>query len=219
MSTFTLLSHWLPTERENYQELADLLLPNRDRYCAAHGYTHIKHAGPYFDSSLYYAVQRLHLLLDLMNGPNATEFYWVLNIQSIITNPSVRLESFVDETHDFWAHGDINAKINTGSFIVRNSEWGRLWIRFLIEDVKTHSHCWFENQSVIRHCESSPWREKIKIMPHPGLNSYLYAQLYNRPDCPPGQWYEGDFVLSLPGLDLAQRLSIVRSDAIQAIIA
>ncbi len=55
-------------------------------------------------------------------------------------------------------------------------------------------------------------------MPHPAINSYWYAR-YGRGPETPGDWRPDHLVLSLPGLDLAERLSIVRSDAIQAIIA
>ncbi len=215
--TVTLLSHYLPTERENYQRLADILLPNRDKYCARHGYVHHVHSGPYRDATLYYAVQRLHLLLDLMKSPNATDAYWVLNIQSIITNPTIKVESFLTEGRDFFAHSDINAKINAGSFLIRNTEWARLWVAFLIEDVKTHDHCWHENWSMIRHCHNPPWVGKIHVADHPGINSYSYRE-YGRGPETPGDWRPDHLVLSLPGLSLDQRIAIAQRPDMQAII-
>ena len=141
---FALMTFYYPTERDNYQELAELTLPNRDAYCKKHDYAHFTHCGPYQDPSKYYAIQRLYLLYDLMNRYSYIKYFWILNIQSYIMNSTVKLESFVDEEHDFYIHKDVN-NVNAGSFIVKNSEWGRKWIKFVMDEAPNANHCWHEN--------------------------------------------------------------------------
>ena len=223
MSTFTVLTHYSPS----YDPVAAITLPGREAYCHRHGYRHVIQRGPYHDAGLYYAIDRLYLLLDDMRADSAlsdthqteceNHFYWVVNIPTIITNHTIKLESFVDDTHDFFIHRDVNA-LNAGSFIVRNSEWGRRWVQFIIDDTKTHRHEWFENFSILRHAETDAWKDKVKVVPHPGFNSYEYQRGYSMSPDTPGQWKPGHFVLALPGMDIDKRLGFLRSDWLQSSI-
>lgn len=220
MSTFTVLTHYSP----HYQPVADITLPGRIAYCNRHHYAHLMWVGPWHDKDLYYAIDRLHLLLDDMKAlallspdDEANHFYWVVNIPTIITNHTIKLESFVDDEHDFFIHRDCNA-LNAGSFIVRNSEWGRRFIAFIIEDTKTHSHVWYENHSIIRHAETDAWKDRVKVVPHPGFNDYSYDKGYGMSPDTPGQWKPGSFVLALPGMDLDKRLGFLRSEWLQSSI-
>lgn len=213
MSIFTVLTHYSP----HYQEVADITLPGREAYCLRHRCVHVIKVGPYRDPNLYYAIDRLYLLLDLMKQTVEGQLFWVVNIPTLITNHTVKLEGFVDDEHDFFIHRDVNA-LNAGSFIVRNSEWGRKWIQFVIDDTKTHSNPWYENYSILRHIETDAWKDKLKVVPHPGFNSYLYDVGYNMPHDTVGQWNPGDFVIALPGMDIGKRLGILRSDMVQRCI-
>ena len=204
----TLLTHYIPTPKEDYQLIADLTIPGKEAYCARFGYRHLIHGGPYFDEKLYWAIQRLHLVYDYMfQGVNDVDAVWVLNPASIITNYSKSVTDFVDNEHDFFVTKDCN-DINMGSFIVRKSDWTKRYLRYLIDHTKTHSHCWFEQFSVINTYQSSPWKEKIKILDHPSINSYQYFR-YKKPPETAGNWKKGHLVLALPGLSFSERINII----------
>ncbi len=216
--SFTVLTHYSP----HYAPVAEITLPGRDAYCTKHGYEHRVLCGHFHDKDLYYAIDRLYLLLDMMRedtlfGDASNHFYWVVNIPTIITNHTIKLESFVDDTHDFFIHRDVNA-LNMGSFIIRNSEWGRRWVQFIIDDTKTHNDPWYENRSVINHAETDAWKDKVKVVPHPGFNLYSYDRGYSMSPDTDGQWKPGHFVLALPGMDIGKRLSFLRAEWLQSAI-
>lgn len=205
----TLLTHYLPTEQENYQLIADLTLPGREAYCARFGYQHLVHSGTYYDSNLYWAIQRLHLLYDyLYSCKNNVDAVWVLNPQSVITSYKKDVKDFIDSNHDFFVTKDING-INMASFIVKKTDWTKKYLEHLMEISPKIDHCWHEQQAVIVTHEQEQWKDKIKILDHPSINSYLYSRLYNRPHNTPGQWERGHLVLSLPGTSFSDRLKLI----------
>lgn len=192
---------------DNYVELTRLVIPNRDEYCARHGYTHVVKTGPYKDAGLYYAVQRLWFLLDEMEKPGASEYWWVMNAQSVITNMTKDVMIVTDPNHHFWIARDING-LNAGVFVVKNSERGRAWIRFVAEKAPHINHCWHEQRVMQENETNIAWADVVSVI-HPSLcNSYRYS-LYNWPDTTPGDWRPGDLVLSFPGTSLSERLSLV----------
>jgi hypothetical protein len=207
----TLLTHYLPTERENYQLIADMTLPGREAYCARFGYQHLVHSGSYHDSSLYWAIQRLHLLYDyLYAGPNDVDAVWVLNPQSLITSYRKAVTDYLDPypDRDFFVTKDING-VNMASFIVRKTDWTKRYLECLMELAPRIGHCWHEQQAVIETHEKPQWACKIKLLDHPSINSYLYSRLYSRPATTPGQWEKGHLILSLPGTSFADRLRLI----------
>lgn len=231
--SLTLLTHYLPTERENYQELADLVVPARDAYCARHGYVHHVHKGPYGNPSLYYAVQRLYLLHSLMSAPGATELYWVLNVQSILTNHTKRVDSDLwgDEpngvhggiegysrhvgkelNHQFFIAHDCHG-LNAGSFVVRNTPWGREWVKFIADEtVRRAADVWHEQRTMMAYENHPFFKPFISILPQSSINSFLYREYPPWNESTPGDWRPGDLVLSLPGMNLARRLELIRSE-------
>jgi hypothetical protein len=144
------------------------------------------------------------------------DFVWVLNIQSIITNFTQRIEEYLDDTHDFYVTKDCH-DINMGSFIVRKSEWTKKWLEFLLEESPKINHCWHEQQVVIQYHKDARFSDKIKILPQETINAYDYRQ-YDWPDSTPGQWQPGSLVLSLPGMNLPQRMVLAKSSFIQSAV-
>lgn len=214
--SLTILTHYITQDKGDFQQLADLTIPIRDRYCARWGFKHVVHNGSFHNPNLYYAIQRLHLILDLMAKPDATEWYWVINIQAVITNHAINVLDFTDETHDFFITRDVNG-LNAGSFLVKNSEKGREWLRFVAEKAAFTNHCWFE-QHICQENENNPlYKDRIKVLDHPSINSYWYRE-YLLPDTTPGDWRPDHLLLSLPGMDLGQKLDRVKRCVDQGLI-
>jgi mannan polymerase II complex MNN10 subunit len=218
-----LLTHYLPNPSEDYSELAAITIPQREEYCRRHGYTHFVHKGPYHNVSYYYAVQRLFLLNDLMVANPHIDVWWVLNVQALLTNLTKPVEDAVPDVHDrlldeedkhFWISHDCHG-LNAGSFLVRNSEWGRTWIQLVADQTVNRNgpaDPWHEQRTMMNLENHVFFRDRIQIVLQNTINSYLYKLYPPWNDSTPGNWASGDLVLSLPGLDLKRRLEIVRSE-------
>jgi len=207
-------------DKGNYQEVADISLDNRKKYCDKQGYKHHIHCGPYQNlGNLYYAIQRIHILYDLMfpDGEpteDKNKLFWVLNISSMVMNHTKRLEDFVinDPEKDFFIHKDVNG-LNAGSFIIRRTEWARQWLSLIKREAPTINHCWYEQRVMQIHADEPVWKKNIKIMDHPGINDYFY-DLYKFPPTTPGDYKPGNFCLSLPGTSLDERIQLLKSDRV-----
>ena len=200
----------------NYQSLADLAVPNHEEYCIRHGYQHIVHQGAYANPNWYYGFQKIQYILDLFYDPakvGATEspdLVWSLNLPSVITNMTIPVTEYLQDSNaDFWITKDCH-DINGGSLVVRKSEWSKRWLEFIIANEPIYkNHCWFEQKVMIDHWQNPEWKSRISILHQRLINSYVY-QLY-----PPwnsgtiGDWRRGDLVLSFPGTNLEQRLKLV----------
>ena len=214
MSSLTLLTHYVPTPKEDYTELADLIVPARESYCARHGYKHLVQRGMYGGFS-YYAYGRLKLLRDYLDSPDATQFVWVLNVQSVLTNHTKQVTDVLDDEHDAYLTKDCHG-LNLGSFVVRNTPWTKSWLDFIISlEPNYRFHPWHEQKAFMDFWLHENWTWMIHLLPQRALNSYQYQRYKPWPPHTPGNWRLGDLVLSLPGLNLQQRLEIVRSKEIQ----
>lgn len=192
-----------------YQSLADITIPNRDEWCKAHGYEHIVKVGPY-KGLPYYAYDRLAYVRDLLDRENAPDIIWVLNVQGVITNMTRRLEPVLDDEHDFWVNKDCHG-LNLGSFIVRNTNWSRSWLDFLISmEPRYRNEPWKEQKCIMDWWQHEQWTWKIHLLPQRAINSYQYWRYNPWPPETPGNWRKGDLALSLPGLNLEQRLEAVK---------
>lgn len=205
----TLLTHYFA----NYQSLANIVLPNRQDYCVKHGYNSYVHCGDYYDSSWHSGIQRLKILGDYLFSSNV-DFIWCLDIDAIIMNMTKPVTDYLDDNHDFFICRDCNG-LNAGSFIIRKSEWSRNWLNFLIEKALTINHYWYENRVIHLYEKDPMFVDKIKDLPHPSINSYLYDIYQTYPMNVPGNYQTGDFVIHLPGKTLQERLDIFRSPRIQ----
>ncbi len=205
-----LLTHYVPTSKDDYSQLAALTVPNRDEWCSRHGYQHIVQRGPYKDAAMYYAFDRLVLLRELLDKPDAPDFVWVLNVQAVITNLTRQLEDFLDGEHSFWVTKDCHG-INLGSFIARNTDWTKRWLDFIIAHEPAYRAADWKEQKVVQDWwMHEDWTWKIHLLPQRAINSYLYQLYPPWPPETPGNWRPGDLALNLPGTTLQQRLDIVR---------
>lgn len=200
---------------ESYEELAKLTLPIKQRYCDKNNYQHIVVGNGYGDKSRYYSWQRIEYTLDYFKSHPECEALFTLNIQNLIMNHNRRIEEFMDDKHDFFVTFDING-LNAGSYIIKNTPWGNKWMQFILDSRPQYdSHCWHEQFGISCNWEKPEWKPKIKILEHPSINSYDYT-LYNKPESTLGHFRPGDFVLSLPGTSLVERLVMTQSDKIKS---
>jgi hypothetical protein len=133
---------------------------------------------------------------------------WSIDCDTLITNNKIRIDAFINECHDFYICKDVNG-INAGSFIVVNTAWGNQFLDKLIS-FKGLPGMDCEQNAIEKYMEGKH-NGKIRILPHPSINSYLYE---NYPEFKgithkQGQWQEGDLLLHLPGISMGKRLTII----------
>ena len=216
-----LLSFYTP----EWQDLADITLGNKRRYCFKHKYQHIIKVGPYSSPDIYYAVDRLKYIRDLFSAPecNLTHLF-VLNIGTLVMNPHTKVEQFLTQKQcdhcgervdlkDFYITEAWNG-LNAGTFIIRNSDWSLRWLNCIIDRALVINHPWHEQQAMIEEYRNPEWASNIEILPHPSINS-MYYDLYGGMKCAPQHFKKGDFILHTPGRPKAERIDIFTSDRVK----
>ncbi len=189
----------------NYSALSEFVLPNWNSYCEKHNYSLSYYIGSYGEGAIGF--HKIRYLLDLFEK-QVLDLALVLDLDILITNQDKKIEDFIKgmDNYDYFVTKDING-INNGSFIIRNTEWSRSFLKFIL----SHSKILSNEQDVLKNNEGKLIGEKLKILDHPSLNDYLhdiYPQYKNIPF--PNNWNEDSFVLHLPGTKLEQRLQIFK---------
>jgi len=205
----------------NYQLLADLVLPNLKEYCARHGYKLLAHCGNFGGGQIGF--QKIRWVSKLME--EGLELALVTDLDIVITNLSKKFEDFTDDDHDLFITEDVNG-LNCGSFIMRKSEWSMELLEFILSECDTGRFTC--EQNVLKHMvgrkDIGSLLDRMKILPHPSINSYLHPSLDLAigdvyPEWAstafPNAWHEGDFLLHLPGMNLDQRMDLMRRDYIK----
>ena len=97
----------------NYQELADLTNPNKQRYCDKHGYDFVPHFTN-FDFDKYYVdenrpkgmanwhggFEKIGLVLRLLKSGKYDWVFW-LGTDTLITNFDIKIEEVIDNDYHF----------------------------------------------------------------------------------------------------------------------
>lgn len=186
-----------------WQPLADVVLPSARKYCDNHWYDLQN-----FNFATEMPVGR-HKMIGLEAVLKLYDYTWVLDLDTLITNPAIKFTDFTDNEHDIFITNDVHG-INAGSFVIRDTESSRAFIETVISEFGDAP----EEQTVMkRHLDMV----KVKYLPHPSINSYKY-ELYaaewddkvgagiEMPTHEQGQWQPGDLLLHLPGLDMGTRI-------------
>ena len=196
----------------NYKLLADVTWTNKEEYAERHGYlTHCKTEG--HNPNLQWSYDKLYFIKDIMEVNLDVEWFWWVGCDTLITNFTVKLESFTDNDYHFIIATDGNG-MNNDSCFFRNSPEGRQYLDHLIEVFPRYAnHPFLEQQAMIESYEIPEWQAITKIVPQ---------YLFNAHDCWPNQhqpeptwvdkfgnrsWWElGDFLVHWPGSSLETRL-------------
>ncbi len=211
-----LLTHYL----SNYAEVGLITDKAREDYCAnwralGRDYTHRAVVGDY--CALPFGFQRMKLIRDILDEPNAPDLVFWQGCDTIITNPNVAVEDITEGRHTrdyhFYVTYDVHG-INADSFLIRNTPWARQWLDFILsKEPEYRNDCWSEQRVIQHHWQDERWLYRILTLPQSVANSYLYVPLYQPwPQDTPGQFKRGDYLLHLPGCDKTKRLDIFRSD-------
>jgi hypothetical protein len=206
----------LTAHDDNFKELADLVIPNTQKYCDKHGYGFFVYK---IESTEHY--QGFYKLQELLNLLSFREFdlVWCVDMDVLITNHSIALTDFIDQDNELYITKDVNG-INAGSFIIKNTAWAKLFLMSVLDLMKDGK---FEcEQDAINYLVEACW-DRVKFLPHPSINSYIYdeygAPKWGRikegetlkPTIKEGNWERGCFALHMPGVPQGRRVEIVKN--------
>lgn len=193
---------------DGWSEIAKVVIPNLSEYCKRHGYHLDAIIYRQEDFTLDFGYNKIREIKNYFEK-DLFDVIWSLDLDTLITNHNIKLENFLDKDFDFFITKDVNG-INGGSFIARKSKWLMFFLE-LVLGLKGMQGMYCEQDAIRTYYEYHA-NEKIKILPHPSINSYKY-ELYPEFDITEeekGQWHEGNFVLHLPALSIEKRIEILR---------
>jgi len=192
-----------------HAELGQVTWPNKEAYAEKHGYGAYCKTEDFISQPIHF--EKLVIMLDIMKANPDLEWVWWLDNDAIITNDEIKLETIADPDYHVIITTDI-ASLNSGSFMVRNSQQGRGWLEFILDKGLGHykDNRWPEQQPMTDFYVK--FEDIIKVVPQRTMNSYEY-QIYgvdphDQLDTS-GQWQPGDFVLHMPAIPNPTRLQII----------
>src|SRR5690242_19869072 len=100
---------------KDWEELADIVIPNVEIYAAKHGYELV--AKKY--NQRFSGYEKLIHVKELLTECGAV---WSLDLDTLITNHNIKIESFLHTHSGLFICKDVNG-LNAGSFIFRNRQW------------------------------------------------------------------------------------------------
>jgi hypothetical protein len=198
---------------ENYWPLAELVLPNWSEYCDRHDYGLMAHRGPYghFEG---FGFQKTELVHDeLFVKYNTWEAALVLDLDILITNFTVKVEDFMDESHDIFVTTGFNG-LCLGSYIIKKTQGGREIMEFMLANEHGYNN---EQDTLKYHLDDPVLKDRIKLFPYHAFGSFMLS-LYPEHGTPTrerGNWQPGDFLLHLPGFKIDKRLEVFQSPEVR----
>jgi hypothetical protein len=177
-----------------YWPLSAITVGGKAEYAARHGYDFRFTALP-----PDIAFVRMEQLLGI-----ATDWTWASGSDVMITNHTIRLESFIDDDFDMVIGRDLGG-INDDSILLRRSGLP------LIEDAIQHMReCGCDSQIAIGAVMA---KYRVKIVSQKLFNSYPYADIgmtatqYGA-GITSGEWGKGDFAMHIPGEPMQRRINV-----------
>jgi hypothetical protein len=201
---------------DNYQPLADLVLPNWKQYCDRHGYELIAYRGEYMPGYPIGFQKVCYAYDQMFSDRGDIDVLLVLDLDLIITNHTVPVSAFLDENHDYFVTADVNG-LNNGVFIIKKTQGAKEVLEYIVENKHHHRN---EQDTLKFHLDEPVLQGRLKIVQHPSFNSYWYDLYPEQGDLTGqlGNWRPGHFILHLPGMDLNRRLQLLQSERARNIV-
>ena len=184
----------------NYSDLAALTDQSKQEYCDRYGYQF--HVLTEMKYSTITGFNKIHYALDLFKQHPEIEWLLFSECDAMITNQTIKIEDRVDNDYHFIVPVD-RLNLNSGNFLVRNSEQGRAYLQMIIDREESYKTVeWAEQQVIIDSIEE--YQNIVKIVPQKYMNSYE-PEIYDYCDARfdilgnSGAWEPGDWIVHWPG--------------------
>lgn len=200
-----------------YHSAVQASIKNKKEYCLLHGYDFIC-CDYSLDPTRHPAWSKILVLLETLSK-NYKWVFWT-DSDSLIMNFSIRLEELIDEDYDFIICGDKNIidlneltvpgwkemaihvpNICTGEFLLKNSDWSRLFLQKCYGLKEFITHPWWEQAAMMDILAKDGTGEclsKTKIIPYRLLGSFPQGHSAGNTFVPV-EYKEGDFIIHFAG--------------------
>ena len=192
----------------NYSDLAALTDQSKQEYCARYEYQF--HVLTEMKYSTITGFNKIHYALDLFTQHPEIEWLLFSECDAMITNQTIRIEDRIDNDYHFIVPVD-RLNLNSGNFLVRNSEQGRAYLQMIIDKEESYKDVeWAEQQVIIDTIDQ--YQDIVKIVPQKYMNSYE-PEIYDYCDARfdilgnSGAWEPGDWIVHWPGTYKPTRIS------------
>lgn len=205
---------------EDWEDLYNMVGQLTRYYCDKHGYVYHLHFMT-DDCKKDIGFTKVKLARALFQI-NAFDAIWVLDGDVLITSFKNKIEDYITDDNDLFICKDPNG-INAGSWIIKKTEWSIKFLDYILE-YQNKGGWGCEQDAIVSYMKEYPNDEKIKILPHPSINSVPYEHYFPsfgkigfiegekvaKPTHKEGCWQQGDLVCHLPGRTISDRVSIFR---------
>lgn len=190
----------------NWDKVAEITIPVLEMYCGKHGYYQsVYRHTPY---EFYTGREKINQILEVCEDGDIA---LVLDADTIITNPKIKVEDFINDEQDFYITNHVG-KVNSGVFIVRMSMWSRTFLDYILTVIDRETvYC--EQDAIMKYINSFTPDKKMCILPHPSINSLMYNLYSEHGDIrseEDGNWKPNHFLLHLPGIGMEKRAEILK---------
>jgi len=203
---------------DNYQYIADIVVPEYQKYCSKHNYDCIVEniTSQKFDRHpVWYKIPLIQKLL------NDYDVILYIDVDAVITRLDIKLESLIEDDKYLYIAKDFNG-INAGVMLLKSSNWlktffDQVWTIDVHNPIYAQHgiapqdvwHCTLTEQlAIISLLEK--YRDKyVKWMPQKLLNAYVHSN-YNVTN-PEGEWDSSSFILHTPSTYPEQRVNILKN--------
>lgn len=190
----------------SYAPLAAIIIPNLISYCKKHGYHYMINETK--DDEFHFIKTRdTRKLLDVFG------VVFTIELDALITNHNIKVEDFLDDTHDIYITTDRNG-VNFGAFIAKSTQY----TKDLLDEINDNKNNYGDEQNFME----SYHHPKCKVVNHPCFNSIPYkyyepslgvigykdGDAVTMPTHEGGNWEPADFVCHTPGMSLMRRIEI-----------
>jgi len=182
---------------ENIKEFAELSSAVNEKYAQIHNYD-LKVCKVILDKSRPPAWSKIKLLQLWMLNSNYDWLWWI-DSDAVITNLSIKLESIISlATDEFIIISKNPDIINSGSFLIKNSEKSKKFLSDVYNRKDCINHPWWEQQAMIKVLEREEYKNGAKYISQHSLNSM------------PDVWKKEDFIMHMPGKFKTLRLRNIK---------
>lgn len=192
---------------QSWLDLAKISVPNIVSYCKRRNYDWNVQCS----IDPYDAFEKIRQIKNQFDSGTA-DVVMSMDCDAMITNYLKKIEDLIEGDEKLYLSKDYNG-INTGVFIIKNSEWSKMFLSSLLEKKGLPNiHC--EQDAIVGFInENKDATKEIKILPQNQINSYNYS-LYK--EIPPqshddGDFRLGDFVIHFPGISMNERLKMMKN--------
>lgn len=197
-----MLHIFIPFSGDDWDELAYVVRPSWEEYANRHGYKlWMAKMNKQDNAHPLYSYQRYFTAKDYSFMLSPTDYLWLCDLDTLITNPSIPVESFLDPLHSIFLCENLG-EVNSGSYILRG-DIATKWIEDVIRLINV-ARC--DNHAVLLLMDK--YKDEIKIVPHPAFNSMdysLYESIGEKTE-KQGQWKPSHLLLHLAGMTPKMRV-------------